>query len=113
MQTPKGEINDKIMELVKDEAVLAEMAKAGSPEACYEIVKDRIGISFEEFQSSMSVAMAYVNENSSDELSEEDLDTVAGGKGSGGSASDWVSAGAGAVGAIAGVAAAVVAAVVG
>lgn len=110
MQTPKGEINDKIMELVNDQEILDKMANAESPEACYDLVKDRIGISFEEFQSSMSVAMAYVNENSSGELSDDDLDTVAGGKGSGGSASDWVSAGAGVVGAIAGVAGAIVAA---
>lgn len=82
MQTPKGEINDKVMELIKDEAILAEMAKASSPEACYEIVKDRIGISFEEFRASMSVAKSFVADSGSDELSEDELDAVAGGKAS-------------------------------
>lgn len=81
MQTPKGEINDKIMELTKDDALLEKMAAATSPEECYEIAKDRLdGVSFEEFQSSMSVAMAYTAEAKSGELSEDDLDQVAGGK---------------------------------
>ena len=82
MQTPKGEINDKIMELLQDEAILAKMAAAGSGKECYDLVKDRIGISFEEFQASMKVAKAFVNESADGELSEDDLDTVAGGKGS-------------------------------
>jgi len=81
MQTPKGEINDKIMKLTEDEAILQKMSTANSPEECYELVKDRIeGVSFEEFQASMSVAAAYVQESQSGELSENDLDMVAGGK---------------------------------
>lgn len=82
MQTPKGEINDKIMELIGDKDILAKMAEAGSAQESYDLVKDRIGISFEEFQASMKVANAYVNESSDGELSEDDLDAVAGGKGS-------------------------------
>jgi len=81
MQTPKGEINDKIMELAEDEELLQKMATAASPEECYELVKDRIeGVSFEEFTASMSVAAAYAKESQSGELSEDDLDMVAGGK---------------------------------
>ena len=81
MQTPKGEINDKIMELTKDEELLQKMATATSPEEAYNMVKDRIeGVSFEEFTASMSVAAAYVKESQSSELNEADLDMVAGGK---------------------------------
>ena len=81
MQTPKGEINDKIMELTKDEELLQKMGTAASPEECYNMVKDRIeGVSFEEFTASMSVAAAYVKESQSSELNEADLDMVAGGK---------------------------------
>lgn len=98
MQTPKGEINDKIMELAKDEAIMSEMAKANSPEECYELVKDRIGISFEEFKSSMSVAMVYASESQSGELSEDDLDQVAGGKkGNFGKIFGYITSGVGAV----------------
>lgn len=80
MQTPRGEINDKVMELVKDEEILKKMTEAKTPEECYDVVKDRINISFEDFQSSMSVALAYLQESESGELSEDDLDAVAGGK---------------------------------
>ena len=84
MQTPKGEINDRIFDLIKDEATLDKMSKAGSPEACYELVKDKLGISFEEFQASMSIALSYVNESDevSGELTEDELEAVAGGKAS-------------------------------
>ena len=83
MQTPKGEINDKIMKLTEDEEILQKMSTATSPEECYDMVKDRIeGVSFEEFTASMSVAAAYAKESESGELSDEDLDMVAGGKGS-------------------------------
>lgn len=81
MQTPKGEINDKIMELIGDKDILAKMAEAGSAQESYDLVKDRIGISFEEFQASMKVANEFVNQNADGELSEDDLDSVAGGKG--------------------------------
>lgn len=69
------------MELVNDEEIIAKLAAAGSAQECYDLVKDRIGISFEEFQASMAVANAYVNEPSEGELSEDDMDSVAGGKG--------------------------------
>lgn len=80
MQTPKGEINDKILELINDEEAIAKMKKANSAKEAYELVKDRVGISFEEFQSSMKIANEYVNNNEEGELSEDDLDAVAGGK---------------------------------
>ncbi len=80
MKTPKGDINDKILELVKDEVVLEEMSKAGSPEECYNIVKDRLNISFEEFKASMEVAQNYLNESQAGLLNENDLEQVAGGK---------------------------------
>ena len=83
MQTPKGEINDKIMKLTEDEEIIQKMSTANSPEECYEMVKDRIeGVSFEEFQASMSVAAAYAKESEAGELSDDDLDMVAGGKSS-------------------------------
>lgn len=110
MQTPKGEINDKIIELCKDEALLEKMAAATSPEECYEIAKDRLdGVSFEEFQSSMSVAMAYTAEGKSGELSEDDLDQVAGGKGT----MEIIETATGGISLVAGIAGAIVAAAVG
>ncbi len=80
MKTPKGDISDKILELVKDEKVLEEMSKAGSPEECYDIVKDRLHISFEDFKSSMEVAQLYLSESQAGLLNEDDLEQVAGGK---------------------------------
>ncbi len=109
MNTPKGEINDKILELVKDEAILAQMAEAKSPEACYDIVKDKIDISFEEFKASMEIAITYVNESQSGLLSDDDLEQVAGGKDAGG-IMDTIFGG---IGTLAGVASAIVAAAVG
>lgn len=108
MNTPKGEINDKIIELVNDEAILAKMSEAKSPEECYDIVKDRVGVSFEEFKASMEIAMNFVNESQSGLLSDEDLEQVAGGKSSG----DVVNSVFGGIGAIAGAASAIVAACV-
>ncbi len=109
MNTPKGEINDKILALVNDEAVLAQMAEAKSPEECYDIVKDKIDIGFEEFKESMEIAMNYVNESQSGLLSDDDLEQVAGGKDAGG-VLDTIFGG---IGTIAGVASAIVAAAVG
>ena len=81
MKTPKGEINDQIFELVKDEALMEKMKAAKSPEECYELVKDKITIGFEDFQSSMTIANEYLSEKESGTLTEEDLEQIAGGKG--------------------------------
>ncbi len=80
MQTPKGIIDDSIMALVKDDEILAKMSEAKSPEECYDIVKDKVTVSFEEFVEMMAIAKNYMEATQEGLLSEDDLDAVAGGK---------------------------------
>ncbi len=80
MQTPKGIIDDSIMALVKDDEILAKMSEAKSPEECYDIVKDKVTVSFEEFAEMMAIGKSYMEEAQEGLLTEEDLDAVAGGK---------------------------------
>lgn len=53
MKTPKGEVDDRIVELLNHEEVLTKMSEAKSPQECYDVVKDTIDISFEEFTAFM------------------------------------------------------------
>jgi len=80
MQTPKGEISDSIVALANDETLLKKMSECKSPEEVYALVKDRVGISFEQFTAEMKIAHAYLQEMEAGLLTEEDLDAVAGGK---------------------------------
>ncbi|MGI6090269.1 MAG: hypothetical protein ACOYEL_02615 [Saccharofermentanales bacterium] len=80
MKTPKGEISDSIIALASDEALLKKMSECKSPEEVYALVKDRVGIPFEQFTAEMEIAHSYLKEMESGLLSDEDLDAVAGGK---------------------------------
>ncbi len=80
MQTPRGIIDDSIMALVHDEEILVKMSEAKSPEECYDMVKDKVTVSFEEFVEMMTIAKGYMDEAQEGLLTEEDLDAVAGGK---------------------------------
>ncbi|MEG1947060.1 MAG: hypothetical protein RR139_08185 [Lachnospiraceae bacterium] len=80
MYTPKGELNDKLYEMMRDEEAVEKLAAAKSPEECYEVAKSYADVSFEEFQSSMEIMRSYLEESQDGLLSEEDLDQVAGGK---------------------------------
>lgn len=80
MQTLKGEVNDRIVELLNNEELLTRMSEAKSPRECYDVVKDTIDISFEEFTDSMAVAKEYLEESAEGLLTDEELDMVAGGK---------------------------------
>jgi hypothetical protein len=104
MKTPKGEINDKIFELIKDEETLKKMSACKSEQECYDLVKGKIDIGFDEFKSSMAVAKEYMQESESGLLSEEELDQVAGGK-SGGDTANLVFGGVSMVAGVVGAAA--------
>ena len=80
MKTPKGEISDSIIALANDEALLQKMSECKSPEEVYALVKDRVGIPFEQFTAEMTIAHSYLQETDAGLLTEEDLDAVAGGK---------------------------------
>ncbi|MEG1291396.1 MAG: hypothetical protein RSD28_03765 [Lachnospiraceae bacterium] len=80
MYTPKGELNDKLYEMMQDEAAVEKLAAAKSPEECYEVAKSYAEVSFEEFRSSMEIMRSYLEESQDGLLSEEDLDQIAGGK---------------------------------
>lgn len=116
MYTPKGEINDALYEALKNGEVLAKLSVAKSPEECYEAVKAAgVKISMEEFQGSMEIIKAYLQENDEGVLSEDDLDQVAGGKSSSGKqkvedATNGLKLAAAAVGVIGGIASAAAAA---
>jgi hypothetical protein len=80
MKTPRGEISDSIVALANDETLLKKMSECKSPEEVYALVKDRVGIPFEQFTAEMTIAHSYLQEMEVGLLSEEDLDAVAGGK---------------------------------
>ncbi len=80
MQTSRGIIDDSIIALLQHEEILAKMSEAKSPEECYEIVKDKVTVSYEEFVEMMTIGNSYMEEAQEGLLSEEDLDAVAGGK---------------------------------
>lgn len=68
------------MALLQDEEIILKMSEAKSPEESYDIVKDKVTVSLEEFVEMMAIAKSYVDEAQEGLLSEEDLDVVAGGK---------------------------------
>ena len=116
MYTPKGELNDNLLKLVQTEGVLAKFAEAQDPEVCYEIAKEAgVEITKEEFVANMEIMKSYLEEQEEGLLSEDDLDQVAGGKMSTNDAVEVtlvaISAGAGVIGAIAGVVGAATAAI--
>ena len=81
MYTPKGELNDDLLKLVQDPEKIKAFENCKSPEEGFEIVKKYLpDISMEEFQGSMQVMHAYLEESQDGLLSDEDLDEVAGGK---------------------------------
>ncbi|HHW93544.1 MAG TPA: hypothetical protein GX734_03520 [Clostridiaceae bacterium] len=80
MKTPKGDISDSIIALANDEALLQKMSECKSPEEVYALVKDQVGIPFEQFTAEMTVAQSYLKEMEAGLLSDDDLDAVAGGK---------------------------------
>ncbi|MGI6508353.1 MAG: hypothetical protein ACOX4A_08250 [Saccharofermentanales bacterium] len=80
MKTPRGEISDSIIALANDEALLQKMSECKNPEEVYALVKDRVGIPFEQFTAEMEIAYSYLQEMDAGLLTEEDLDAVAGGK---------------------------------
>ena len=82
MYTPKGELNDNLLELMQNAEAVKAFEGCKSPEEGYEVVKKYLpDISMEEFQGSMQVMAAYLEEQTDGLLSDEDLDEVAGGKG--------------------------------
>ena len=81
MYTPKGELNDNLLELMQNAEAVKAFEGCKSPEEGYEVVKKYLpDISMEEFQGSMQVMAAYLEEQTDGLLSDEDLDEVAGGK---------------------------------
>ncbi len=83
MQTPKGYVSDELIAIIQNEEIATAMSKAQNPEECYDIVKDRVDVTLEEFIEQMTIIKTYIEEKKSGLLSEEDLDAIAGGKGSG------------------------------
>ncbi len=80
MQTPTGIIDDSIIALLENEEILVKMSEAKSPEECYDVVKDSVTVSFEEFVEMMTIGKSTMEKMQEGLLSEEDLNAVAGGK---------------------------------
>lgn len=106
MKTPKGEINDGLLELLKNEELMTQMSKCANETECYDLVKNKLDINFEDFKSSMALANDYLKESETGLLSDDDLDQVAGGKSGGDIARDVISTAATVAGAAASAAAA-------
>ncbi len=79
MNTPKGFVDDSIMALLNDEAVLKKWEDCKSLEECYDVVKDKATVSFDDFKTMMAIIVELAKETNDGLLSEEDLDAVAGG----------------------------------
>ena len=81
MYTPKGELNDELLKLVQDPEKVMEFIGLTTPEEGLAVAKKYIpDITLEEFQKSMQIMSSYLEENKDGLLSDEDLDSVAGGK---------------------------------
>ncbi len=83
MQTPKGFVSDDLIAVIQNEEIATAMSKAQNPEECYDIVKDKVDVTLEEFIEQMTIIKTYIEEKKSGLLSEEDLNAIAGGKGTG------------------------------
>lgn len=84
MYTPKGEINDKLLEAMKDAAFMEKFSAAETPEAAFALVKEvEPEMTMDELKASANAMLAFAQEQESGILSEEDLDQVAGGSKSG------------------------------
>lgn len=81
MYTPKGEINEVLLNALNKEGVMAKVADCKSIEAAYDVVKEAVPeITMDEFKEGLTIMKAYYEESEDGALSEEDLDQVAGGK---------------------------------
>ena len=89
MNTPKGFIDGRIMDLLIDEEMLRKIKNTNSVEERYDLVKDRVDLSFEDFKNQMEIAEACLAEMGEGELSEDDLEMVSGGK-SNGAKVNWI-----------------------
>ena len=81
MLTPKGFIDDRIVALMDEEDLIIKLSEANTPRERYAMVKDRVGVSFEEFVEQVTLGKSLFKEMETGELTEDDLDMVAGGKG--------------------------------
>ncbi|MFI3177776.1 MAG: hypothetical protein R3Y67_09865 [Eubacteriales bacterium] len=79
MNTPKGFVDDSIMALLNDEAVIKKWVECKSLEECYDVVKDKTTVSFDEFKPMMAIIVELSKKTNDGLLSEDDLDAVAGG----------------------------------
>ncbi|MFI3177778.1 MAG: hypothetical protein R3Y67_09875 [Eubacteriales bacterium] len=79
MNTPKGFVDDSIMALLKDEVVIKKWEDCKSLEECYDVVKDKTTVSFDDFKPMIAIAVELSKDLNNGLLSEEDLDAVAGG----------------------------------
>lgn len=81
MYTPKGELNDKLVEAVTTKEVIDKITASSSLEEVYQVVKEAgCDVTMDELKNSLEILKAYNEEKESGVLSEEDLDQVAGGK---------------------------------
>ncbi len=80
MNTPKGFVDDSIIALMRDEEVLKGLEACKTPEQCYDLVKDKVSVSLDDFVAMMAIAKELTEGLSEGLLSDDDLDTVAGGK---------------------------------
>ncbi|MFI3177779.1 MAG: hypothetical protein R3Y67_09880 [Eubacteriales bacterium] len=79
MNTPKGFVDDSIMALLNDEVVIKKWEDCKSLEECYDVVKDKTTVSFDDFKPMMAIAVELSKDLNNGLLSEEELDGVAGG----------------------------------
>lgn len=111
MYTPKGELNDELLKLMQDPEAVKAFEGCKSPEDGYEVVKKYLpNISLEDFQGSMQIMAAYLEESKDGLLSDDDLDEVAGGKSDSARKDVGIATGVlGGVGAVAGVVGSIIA----
>ena len=81
MYTPKGEVNDKLIDFLMGDNVNDKFTGATNPDDFYAVVVENgVEISKEEFVEGMSIIKSVLEEREAGILSEEDLESVAGGK---------------------------------
>ena len=80
MAIQPNQLNEKLMALLSDQVIAGKLGACKSPEECYEVAKGYVsGISFAEFQESMTLIRSYLDEKKDGLLDVGDMENVAGG----------------------------------
>ena len=72
-------MNEQLITLLQDEKIAAQLQQAQSPQAAYDIIKDKTDLSFDEFAADMRKMTEAAQQQGDDCLKDSDLENMAAG----------------------------------